>query len=122
MRGDPHFMLCLFCPLLADPGRRGESWAMERSDVIRPAYRTASVPVQRDYATIAADPLIVLHAAAPFNLQGLEFLFSEVHLATTTRKIPSFFPILFESTLPVERTDEMDLAATTRDILFRLKA
>ena len=33
---------------------------MERSDVIRPAYRTASVPVKGDHATIAADPFIVL--------------------------------------------------------------
>ena len=63
---------------------------MERSDVISATYRTAPVPVERDYAAVAADPLIVLHAAVPFDLQGPEPLFSEVHLTTTTRKIPSF--------------------------------
>jgi hypothetical protein len=74
-----HFMLCLFRPVLVDTGRRGEPWAMERSDVISAACRTAPVPVKRDYAAVAADPLILFHAAAPFNLQGPEFSFSVLH-------------------------------------------
>jgi hypothetical protein len=98
----------------------GRPQATERSDVISAAYRTAPIPIERDYAAVAADPLIVLHAAAPFNLQGLEFLFSEVHLPATTRKIPSFPQVLSRVRFAAERTDEWIWAPPRRDILFRL--